>query len=111
MLRCILQQTKPSCINVKGNPHSPGRTVCSGSGTHDTGFKYVVPTLLDGNEDLAFATISWLRISLALSLALFLRRSLLQILVFTRSLPRQISTQIVLAEVDIDMGRLAGLTA
>ena len=62
----------------------------------------VVPTTLVSNTSYQ---LYWtgMRISLTLSLALFLRRPLPQILVFTRSLPRQISAQIVLPEVDIDM--------
>lgn len=38
-----------------------------------------------------------------ISLALFLRRPLPQILAFARSLPRQMSAQIALREIDIDM--------
>jgi hypothetical protein len=82
MLHCILQQTKPSCINAKGNPHSPGRTVCS-----DNGISY---------------QLYWT--GMRISLALFLRRPLPQILIFTKSLPRQVGAQIVPLEVDIDMG-------
>jgi hypothetical protein len=63
MLRCILQQKKPSCINAKGNPHSPGRTVCS-----DNGISY---------------QLYWT--GMRISLALFLRRPLPQILIFTNS--------------------------
>jgi hypothetical protein len=52
MLHYMLQQTKRSHINVKGNSHPPRHTVCSESGTHDAGFKRIVPTLPGGNEDL-----------------------------------------------------------
>ena len=53
MVRRMLQLTKPPYVNVQRNSHSPGRTVCSDSGTHDTGFKYIAPTLLDRNENSA----------------------------------------------------------